>query len=90
MEKGLDMVQDKYDEYLNVMTCEWCVESGRFYMYQYMRLSEGKWSDEGKENELEELQTERLVFFLFKRINMLLFITFFQFMSDLVNLLSGQ
>jgi hypothetical protein len=35
-----------------------------------MRLSEGKWSDEDKENELEELQTERLVFFLFKRINM--------------------
>ena len=68
--KGLDMVQDKYDECLNVMTCEWCVESGRFYMYQYMRLSEGKWSNEDKENELEELQTERLIFFLFKRINM--------------------
>jgi hypothetical protein len=27
-------------------------------------------SDENEENELEELQTERLVFFLFKRINM--------------------
>jgi hypothetical protein len=26
----------KYDQFLNVMTCEWCVESGRFYMYQYM------------------------------------------------------
>jgi len=41
-------------------------------MYQYMtRLSEdeGGWSDEDEENELEELQTERLIF-LFKRINM--------------------
>jgi len=28
----------KYDQGqgLNVMTREWCVESGRFYMYQYM------------------------------------------------------
>jgi len=52
-----------------------------------------EWSDEDKENELEELQIERLIFFLFKRINvifMMLFNTFFQFMSDLVNLLSGQ
>jgi hypothetical protein len=34
------------------------------------RLSEdeGEWSDE--ENELEELQTERLIFFLFMRMNM--------------------
>jgi hypothetical protein len=31
---------------------------------------EGEWSDEDEENELEELQTERLIFFLFKRINM--------------------
>ena len=36
------------------------------------RLSEdeGEWSDEDEENELEELQTESLIFFLFKRINM--------------------
>ena len=36
------------------------------------RLSEDEeeGSDENEENELEELQTERLVFFLFKRINM--------------------
>jgi hypothetical protein len=34
------------------------------------RLSEdeGEWSDEDEENKLEELQTERLRFFLFKRI----------------------
>jgi hypothetical protein len=37
------------------------------------RLSEdeGGWSDEDEENELEELQTERLIFFLFKRINVI-------------------
>jgi hypothetical protein len=36
------------------------------------RLSEdeGEGSDDNEENELDELQTERLVFFLFKRINM--------------------
>ena len=35
------------------------------------RLNEGEWSDEDEENDLEELQTERLIyFFLFKRINM--------------------
>jgi hypothetical protein len=36
------------------------------------RLSEdeGEGSDENEENKLEEPQTERLVFFLFKRINM--------------------
>jgi hypothetical protein len=36
------------------------------------RLSEdeGEWSDEDEENELEELQTERLIFFLFMRMNM--------------------
>jgi len=30
-----------------------------------------EWSDEDKENELEELQIERLIFFLFKRINVI-------------------
>jgi hypothetical protein len=41
-------------------------------MYSDKRLSEDEeeGSDENEENELEELQTERLVFFLFKRINM--------------------
>ena len=36
------------------------------------RLSEdeGEGSDDNEENKLEEPQTERLVFFLFKRINM--------------------
>ena len=33
------------------------------------RLSEDE-GEESDDNELEELQTERLVFFLFKRINM--------------------
>jgi hypothetical protein len=37
------------------------------------RLSEdeGGWSDEDEENELEEHQTERLIFILFKRINVI-------------------
>ena len=41
-------------------------------MYSDKRLSEdeGEGSDDNEENKLEELQTERLVFFLFKRINM--------------------
>ena len=41
-------------------------------MYSDKRLSEdeGEGSGDNEDNELEELQTERLVFFLFKRINM--------------------
>ena len=39
-------------------------------MYSDKRLSEDEGEGSDEENELEELQTERLVFFLFKRINM--------------------
>ena len=58
------------------------------------RLNEGEWSDEDEENDLEELQTERLIyFFLFKRINMWYHDAFHYFLSIYVRfsqLLSGQ
>ena len=37
---------------------------------KWLSEDEGEWSDEDEENDLEELQTERLIFILFNRINM--------------------
>jgi hypothetical protein len=54
----------KYDQGLNVIILHVPVYDKR------LSKDEGGWSDEDEKNELEELQTERLIFFLFKRINM--------------------
>jgi hypothetical protein len=59
--------------FLNIDQSEARIAYGGHVPVYDKRLSEdeGGWSDEDDENELEELQTERrLVFFLFKRINM--------------------
>ena len=58
-----------------------------------MKIKRGGGSDEDEENEQEELQPETNISFIQENkrdIMMMLFISFFQFMSDLVNLLSNK
>ena len=51
----------KYDQGLNVMILYVPVHDKR------LSEEEGGWSDEDEENKLEELQTERLIFFFYSR-----------------------
>ena len=48
----------KYDQGLNLMILHVPVYD------KWLSEDEGEWSDEDEENELEELQTERLIYFI--------------------------
>jgi hypothetical protein len=73
------------DHSLNAMICEWCVESGRFYMYQYMtrgwvKMKESRVMRIRSMNWRSSKQRDSY-FFLFKRINMWYHDAFHYFLS---------
>ena len=85
---GPDMAQvwPMLDHSLNAMICEWYVESGRFYMYQYMtrgwvKMKESRVMRIRSMNWRSSKQRVHSYFFLFKRINMWYHDAFHYFLS---------